>query len=765
MRRLIDLRLRRRGSFYESENPFEPVRYGDRVTEGAEFSELGLAITPQGADPAATALATDGVLFFANSYPDAVDFAIQPAGGGAEFSWVLRAPESREELVLDLDLPAGASLVETGHDAAEIRRGDGVIATISPPLAIDADPVEPQVVPVTLEVDGDLLRYTVDHQGRGFVYPIAVDPTAESHTFSYKWMDGGEVPLGGPFAGWVSASYRGYPFAALRTNDWYGPGLHIQIDQPSQTWTDPDYATWSWQAPGRSWIYRGYMNRGYRSLSNTDGAQPCMVFGLGSTPDKTGYDWYREKCDNGANYDFTICEYNDCDSAEPNFPEPYRRNNYVKFAEHAQGTWTGAFTTYAGQMEIYVADDDKPSIAVQKPTGWTNNPNATIAVQTTDNGVGAQRVVIKEDEQPNWDRALTYVAPCPVYCSPTITYAQATTTVGNLTDGIHHLEISAGDRAGQTTTLDSTLSDGDPVDDANRVEVKVDTTAPTIMLDGPGYEARDNLDGGRWGLEVRAVDGSPSEVRSGVASMQFRVLGTAQGDTEIPRNCTGDSCPVDADFTIDADSLSAGSHTVQITATDRAGNPRIETFQVQTGDRPSTSSCALQPAFKVYYLGSAIGGRNMNEATKVCESRSFMLQHHDTAYIYGDCTADPDSACSAPVLINSAPLCERHLNLYRLPDNTPPTHTTGTVKGVPVVRYDEGRTAEVYTGSTTITVSAATAQLVDEALGAIREAPASNQPTVTAPLRAMPTLDLLPIGALVLPAPNTTTMADTEVNC
>lgn len=100
-----------------------------------------------------------------------------------------------------------------------------------------------------------------------------------------------------------------------------------------------------------------------------------------------------------------------------------------------------------------------------------------------------------------------------------------------------------------------------------RVSLPVDTTAPTILLEDPGNQ--DSPVFIRWTV----ADG-----QSGVASQAILVDGRASGLTVQP-TATSASVP-----------LAAGSHTIQVTATDKAGNTGTsDLVSIQVAGPPSVA--------------------------------------------------------------------------------------------------------------------------------------------------------------------------------
>lgn len=93
------------------------------------------------------------------------------------------------------------------------------------------------------------------------------------------------------------------------------------------------------------------------------------------------------------------------------------------------------------------------------------------------------------------------------------------------------------------------------------------------------------------------------------------------------------------------------------------------------------------------------------------------------SYSYGDCSTQ-EEGCTPPVEVQSAPLCERPLGLYgrhgrRL-----------RLRGAPARSFDHGRTVEIYTGHTTVTIYGRDARRPLRAVPRLIRAPAALVPEI-----------------------------------
>jgi len=308
--------------------------------------------------------------------------------------------------------------------------------------------------------------------------------------------------------------------------------------------------------------------------------------------------------------------------------------------------------------------------------------------------------------------------------------------------------------AGQTTVIaaDSTrrtyvydedyrvLRDFDPDDEA----VRYDTTPPEIELAGALYGARDDLDGGAWTLEVHAEDGDAGAPGSGVAGISVTVDDPHDPfvDEQPQDTCSESSnCTLDGDFTIDADELAEGDHELRVVVTDFAGNRSTRTLSIRTSVAPDepelpaaargaaqANACPSDPGYDVFYAGNVVDSLPATFAQRTCQDATPGPAHHDTTYVYGNCEATAGTGCPAPLVVNSAPICERHASAYADPSGQVPAHVDGMLRGATTASFDDGRTLELYTRSTTITVTASTAALAARAAAALRPAAAAIVP-------------------------------------
>jgi hypothetical protein len=125
-------------------------------------------------------------------------------------------------------------------------------------------------------------------------------------------------------------------------------------------------------------------------------------------------------------------------------------------------------------------------------------------------------------------------------------------------------------------------------------KVKVDRNKPALTLSGPLYDAQTGwLYDATADLHIVTTDGvagSDSQRRSGVKQIDVYVKRLGEEyvlKKTFPQDCTAaDSCPLNRDYTLNADEYADGGHMVKVVATDYANNPpREEEFTLNIDRR------------------------------------------------------------------------------------------------------------------------------------------------------------------------------------
>lgn len=147
-------------------------------------------------------------------------------------------------------------------------------------------------------------------------------------------------------------------------------------------------------------------------------------------------------------------------------------------------------------------------------------------------------------------------------------------------------------------------------------------------------------------------------------------------------------------------------------------------------------ACTGWPKFTPYYAGPVFEGMKVTNAEQTCGGSPPFENDPDLgaflAYAYGDCEAEGDSGCTAPMEIQSRPLCDRQAHLE------PGPRRGFDVRGARAVATRGG--IEVYTGRTSVSFAGDDPARLRRAAAAIRPAPRSHLPRPGAVLDQLPPL-------------------------
>lgn len=221
----VDLQLAATAGGLAPVNPLQPVWIGSRLGDGVSVGQDGLRFRLEGADVSGQEIGRSTV-FFGNVGVD-TDAEVAPTATGAELLATLRSVRSPEQLRYAVSLPQGASLRAGPGGTVQVVRGSQVLATVSPPVAADA---QGSAVPVSMHLAGTTLVVDVAHRSGSFAYPILVDPQVNGEIS----LQDGTWTKSGPVVGW-DAQYFGAndPNRLTATSGGYLSGEHVQ---------------WAWQS-------------------------------------------------------------------------------------------------------------------------------------------------------------------------------------------------------------------------------------------------------------------------------------------------------------------------------------------------------------------------------------------------------------------------------------------------------------------------------------------------------------------------------------
>lgn len=603
----VDTDLEHNGTSLEPANTDADPRIS---TEGgtAALPHAGVSFHVAGAD-AASARVVDDKAIYPNALPDA-DVALAALDSGVQALFQLRAADSPEEQTLSFNLPDGATLRLTSQGSgmpapedmsAEVTRGDERLATIAAPRAVDADG---QAVPAHYTVDGNRLTIHVPHRGGDWRYPILVDPLVDD----FQWHDQADFGWDAQAAGWrfwptqppTLGSYTGY-------FDWFdcststagcpantvnvGRGLFVRSRSGTYPTNLSALAVWGWGAPPNTNIvqvtFAQYM---------IDGPGTCAYGAIspGGTAKQGSYLW---DCSPNplAVKSKTICTSatTPCTTS----PTGSTAGNYVEFGHVSAGNLTSPSEgwSYLGRVDVSMWEQVPPTVkglvsdtagaqAWTPPTAWVDHASPQFRAKVQDQGLGlgpnALTFSVDGATKATAGKACTgtHRSPCstaelvlPDGTLPSPTGDPFSYNTDNLAEGVHNAQVSAKDLLGNTSP-----------DLAYNWQIKVDRTPPSIDTSGTLTDGTTVSGDTPYTLHVHATDGStasPASQRSGVQSVEILLDDEEQNFFE--QECVSNgNCPLDADWSLTAADVPAGTHTVTIEATDMLGQVSSKTLTI-----------------------------------------------------------------------------------------------------------------------------------------------------------------------------------------
>jgi hypothetical protein len=624
----VDLGLAPRGDALAPQAPLVETRIGRRARSGVALGRGGLRVRPVGAADVAGTLVNDRLFYPDVNGADAdTDLLIEPRDTGAELMWQLRSAAAPDQHALALDLPPGAKLRASARvpGAAEVVRGEQLIAFISPPSAVDADG---SPVRTSYEVAGDTLDVNVAHRAADVRYPLLVDPEFNviEDFFDPNWTGD---PSDGGFSGW-SPGYRG-PAATLQevfnaAN--YGWALHISA-KPWVGYRAYDFAEFLWTARKHSYIYRAdflHMTYTARTWSGSSEAKSCLLVGLYATrvPDvwenngtahRWDPNWHFCNTDRSNYIQSGICSSSNCN------PGVGTDGNAAVFAFYAVHPGEGN-SGFAGvsRVVLYLRDRHPPKVlstnhsqnltdAINQGQWLPGGVGVSTTPRATDWGLGLARLELinrlTERKIPGYSAGSN---PRYLWCSFSSSahdttpdangFIDAGADKGDRNHGCQAASTPPGTTAPDNETVAQTFDySTDQLDEGIHTygvdaydivgikndpptsgwTVKVDRTPPEIYsVQGSLWDRRNQpTDHRREGvyeptytLSASARDGVPGASRSGLASIEIQV----DGDTKFTwtASCAGqDNCSdTSAPWTFNSDDYTDGDHTITVIAKD-----------------------------------------------------------------------------------------------------------------------------------------------------------------------------------------------------
>ncbi len=622
----------RAGDQYEPETAGPDVAASVDMADGVEVGPL--RVTPAG-DAEAKILDADTIAY-PNSEVD-TDLAVNTTPNGIETFHQLRSPDAPESLHMRLNVPSDAALRTNESGGAEVVRGGQTLATAQAPLAVDAQGKD---VPVSFEIDGNVLKIKVAHRSMDVAYPLLVDPTFELVTENWA----GYGPVGSPGAYtdtwfhdrpvkglqyWVwntnyNSIYSGYGtdhyardthcvnVASWGLNNCFGPahgggtnwnlgsggrsvgetGLHINI-RPNLGYANFSLGQWLYHPPGTTTrIYRADFGVKFLRKKSANN-YPLMYTGVWSYPDNN---WATlEGHPGGAisedSYGGLTHNWSALWASTRPGPQAvsFGFSNFSGATQSVPAWRTG----YMGGAIIQLTDPEgatatSAQLSSDSTSGasWTADGTYKIDAQGTDPGLGVAGFEVTAPiagGTTKWDFWSpgcpgTRTSPCPA-TSPT---TRLTAILGR--DANPQAAGTQPLREG-TNSIEVRAFDAlGQVGAAKTIAVKVDRTGPTPGVSGALH---DTLDGqwvadGSYPVNVNAQDSY-----SGVKSLALSIDGIQVGPT-IPAPSQSSGAGLSHTFNVDTTGLKYGRHDITVTAIDWTGNRSDENWRILADGRETT---------------------------------------------------------------------------------------------------------------------------------------------------------------------------------
>lgn len=604
VKRPVDLSLESDGGDLVPANALADVALPDQLGEGVEVGPVG--VVPAGAADGEVSGGDDEQVLYANALVD-TDVLVEPVTAGVEVFWQLRSPRSPEELTLDLALPEGAVLQEGAAGSVVVVRDGELMTTISAPVATDA---QGEPLTAAMEIRDSQAVVTVAHRDQDIAYPVLVDPVIEDWygtaanggDGTWTWFHQDPWALDGlqhwfsTYSGVAANTYAHrtfcyapvscYKFSTTEYNPNVPDGLHIYV-RPSWEATYPagSAASWIYQPPGTTTrVARADMGVKYLRQRSAN-QHPNMYTGLW----RPGVGWITS-----THYG---ADFNNHWSAHFGASSPGPQQVVFGFWTPVNASLPNWRDGYVGSAIIELTDPEAPTITNTGVaplvagdgdiTKWVRDQDFTVRPSASDPGLGMNLFEIDGPGTVN-DDAIVHPtctgvkdAPCPASWSLTEAN-QFVFSAADMPEGVNSLDLYAEDIIGHRN--------------GTGIPVRVDRGAPGVALSGALWEAREItpapqggqfvLQPGQHQLTVDATDPAagppPAGTRAGVEKVEIKVDGDTVHDSTVA--CPAGNCPRTVSWSFDTAQF-GGRSTIEVIATDGAGNQKVSSFVVNAPAR------------------------------------------------------------------------------------------------------------------------------------------------------------------------------------
>jgi YD repeat-containing protein len=595
--RPIELRLSESGGAFDPQAPATPVRVPKRLRDGVTISASGVSLAPERDKQASAAQGTqDGAaVVYTNSELD-TDSVIKPTVRGFALDTLLRSAASPQTLVFRVGLPGGARLARhmDGSGAVDVIKHGVMIATIPAPTARDAAGTS---VPVAMSISGRKLVLRVASHGGSYQYPILVDPEVVTliehpgskgelgHYGGRKWRLNQSGP--GQFsAGPAVVSYNG---GGNSVNEWASStyvtnGESMVYELTGEAVDSAGIEGWVEFAeehgpPSRQSISRSETPTKLEPFCALPGCAPYagaghnsftlgMIMRLENESSQTMY------VKNAALYISQPKATHSTVSLNQSSPEVDTTANVLYKPSGAKGAWLsrqqGAFEATASDLGLGLAET---RIEVQQPNGeWKKGPTNDYLDEKTGGMFEPIEQWEKEKLQKEIENRVCYGVQCREKLTQVFTYESMEAWL-YFHNGEDKIRFAARDAMAGTDS--SEHGEGEAV-------VRFDQSPPKVKLYGlhasghkpVGEPEIYELTESPTHLAIEATDGENGIPSSGVRSVQVGIDGKEIGSPG--GSCPEGPCSVTRELTLNGRELGVGRHTLNVIATDSAGNVGYE---------------------------------------------------------------------------------------------------------------------------------------------------------------------------------------------
>ncbi len=543
----IDLGMREEGGSFHVAKPAAEVTIPKQLQDGVSLADSGVSLTPVSASGAAAGGSeghVDGsVVFYGGvGVGSDVDEIVKPETDGFSEDAVLRSAASPGRLIYRVGLPEGASLVEgsDGSGAADILDAGRVIARVPVPLAQDATGA---TVPVSMQVEGDLLILTVDKEAG--TYPLFVDPNIID-----EWL----VREKGHTTNW---HFTTSPGATEFVGGTRGTELYIgaKAKHTASEWGAQEYYTqgesWITELKGKS-IITQHTKEDKVEVSESMWTAKKEEEAKEIIPEGGGFEYKiaNSAKDYGNSAEFLMTSTHAGELTEAKLGVP--NATVIIYQEKAPeiSVITSSETVDGGKRNIFYGSGS-----------WLGpHSGSAFEIHAKDPGVGISYFNLKAGLGESFFTEVNnlienYECTGGVQCPQEVNKGYGYES--GMPDGEDNLEAYVKDAA----TLEAHLT---------TQKIKVDNEAPyNIIL--TGFPSNHEISDGQHALlKASATDGTSPTPSSGIASIMLDVDGQPVGGPQ--GYCPLGPCTKTAEWTLNAESYAAGEHTLTVVATDNAGN-------------------------------------------------------------------------------------------------------------------------------------------------------------------------------------------------